>query len=196
MSESMKNFLSFVLPFLLLIGAFLYFIEKKRHTEPPVITEDEIKPKNDTIYIRGLGKYQKSDLKKASKIIKEFYGFPCKIIGSVKTIKYMYSKNGKSLDDYKTLSYLKSDSTILYVTDEKITQGSLDLRGAALPLSNNIIVVGDMSFMKSTLIHEIGHLLGLDHCNDLTCVMALNNDEYDSGDFCGKCKKIINWTNI
>lgn len=192
MSDLTKNTLLVVLSFLLLIGGVLHMKNIIQPSEPSVVN---VIPKNDTIYIRGLGKYQEPDLEFASKTIKDFYGYPCKIIESVGTTKNMYSDN-QSLDDYKTLTILKSNNTTLYITDEFVKQDSQELRGSSLMSTNNIIVRGDTSFMKSTIIHELGHLLYLEHCDDLTCVMALNNDEYDSGDFCMKCKKIIGWSNI
>lgn len=202
MSDLIKTLLLIVLPFLLLIGAILYRNNKSYSSEPSV---DNVIPKNDTIYIIGLGKYQESDLEFASKTIKDFYGYPCKIMGEVKTTKAMYVNKGKGLDDMATLSNLWTDNvvsditfnkTTLYITDEILSQGNMDLRGSSYISYKNAIVRGGRSFMKSTIIHEMGHLLGLNHCDDLTCVMAINNDEYDTGDFCVKCKKIINYPNI
>jgi predicted Zn-dependent protease len=53
----------------------------------------------------------------------------------------------------------------------------------------NIIVRTNNGFFQETFIHELGHLLGLNHCDDLSCIMATNNDDYDSGNFCKKCKR-------
>jgi predicted Zn-dependent protease len=53
------------------------------------------------------------------------------------------------------------------------------------------IVRGEKSFLKETIIHELGHTLGLRHCNDLTCIMAVDNDGFDSGTFCDKCSRQI-----
>jgi predicted Zn-dependent protease len=66
------------------------------------------------------------------------------------------------------------------------------LRGYTTLYGKSIFVRSNRSFLKETIIHEIGHTLGLDHCDDLTCIMAINNDTYDSGDFCNKCKSKIN----
>ena len=198
MLEKTENLIIFIIVFFIILFGFYYLNKNDYNTNINTnnIEQNIVKPKNDTIYIRGLGVYQKADLKRASKIIKDFYGYPCKIIESVKTSKYMYSDDGKSLDDYKSLTSLRSVNTTLYITDELITQDNVDLRGSTLMSGNNIMVKGDVSCMTSTIIHEFGHLLGLEHCNDLTCVMGVDNDKYDSGDFCVKCKKIIGWSNI
>jgi len=191
-----------ILPFLLLIGAVLYRENRNNYPEPDITN---VIPKNDTVYISGLGKYDDSDLEFAAKTIKDFYGYPCKIIDKVKTNKEMYVYKGKGLDDMVTLTKLWTDNivsdisfnkTMLYITDEVISQGNMGLRGTSLINYKNAIVRGGDPFMKLTIIHEMGHLLGLNHCNDLTCVMAIYNDEYDTGNFCIKCKKLINYPNI
>lgn len=44
-----------------------------------------------------------------------------------------------------------------------------------------------------TALHEAGHLLGLQHCNDQRCVMvlsfALSDTDFKRKDFCETCKK-------
>ena len=55
-----------------------------------------------------------------------------------------------------------------------------------------VIVKGDKSIMKETLLHEIGHTLGLRHCDNLSCIMAINNDDEETGKFCKKCRKKAN----
>jgi predicted Zn-dependent protease len=80
----------------------------------------------------------------------------------------------------------------LYITEKNIEENETDLRGYTTLYGNTIVVKGKKSIMKETIVHEIGHTLGLYHCDDLTCVMAINNDEYDSGDFCNNCKNKLN----
>ena len=87
---------------------------------------------------------------------------------------------------------LFSREKVLYIVDKKLWASGDYLRGYALQNGGTIIVRGDKSFLRETIIHEIGHTLGLGHCSDMSCIMAVNNDEYDSGNFCNKCKNQLN----
>ena len=44
-------------------------------------------------------------------------------------------------------------------------------------------------------VHEIGHLLGIGHCPEPTCVMHFSNSLYDtdrkSPMFCGQCEEFL-----
>ena len=44
-------------------------------------------------------------------------------------------------------------------------------------------------------IHEIGHMVGLEHCSDTSCVMYFSNTladtDYKGPDFCGKCRSQV-----
>lgn len=143
------------------------------------------------IVIRALGDIDNGDLDYAAKVVKDFYGYKVKFDDKVNIDNSMYNESGE-LQSVNTCFALNSTEKTLYITDRKLysVEGTL-LRGTAHVNNKEIIVRGDRSFMKETIIHEIGHTLGLGHCDDLTCVMATHNDAYDSGDFCNKCKNKI-----
>lgn len=216
----MKNLIKFVILLIVFVG-FIDHLKKKQSRigndvfvsdtkESPIKEEQKVtvkkekivtnidkvsKPtiKNGQIIIKPLGNIDDGDLEYASKVINDFYEWEV-IFDSKKEIKPSMLNNNGDLLTTRTFEELirESDDRIIYITDKLLyDHNGTKLRGAAF--SDNIVVVrGDKSFMKETIIHEVGHLLGLNHCNDLTCVMAINNDDYDSGDFCNKCKLKIN----
>jgi hypothetical protein len=110
-----------------------------------------------------LGNVDKSDLIKAQSIIKNFYGFECRI-GKMKKItsKMYYNGDQDTLDTSVCLDIPKSRTEkTIYIVDKKLYYEGQMLRGAASLLGSAAIVRGEESFLRETLIHEIGHLLGL-----------------------------------
>lgn len=152
---------------------------------------DEVVNDKTVWVVRPLGNVDEGDLDFASNIIREFYGVDVIIKSKVDINGRMLGKNGE-LESTNTCLELKSNEKTIYITERLLYDyNGNSLRGAAKLNGSTVVVRGDRSFMKETIIHEIGHTFGLDHCNDLTCVMAINNDAWDSGDFCNKCKKQI-----
>ncbi len=148
--------------------------------------------KRQVFYVRGLGDVSKEDLKYTSEIIENFYGYRCVIERNVSIPKGVCFEGTNTINASSCVSELDSDKKTLYLTYNLLNDDNNELRGYTRINGETIIVRGDKSFMKSTIIHEIGHTLGLEHCSDMTCVMASENDAYDSGDFCNNCKRIIN----
>ncbi len=147
---------------------------------------------SQTVYVRALGDVDSYDLEYAADVIVNFYGYNVEIYSQVEIENGMTTFDG-NIHSVRAFNYLPHNYKTVYVTDKLIyTENNVLLRGVASNL-NTVIVRGNRSFMKETIIHEIGHTLGLRHCDDLTCIMAIHNDEYDSGDFCDVCKTKINF---
>jgi hypothetical protein len=93
------------------------------------------------------------------------------------------------LDDQMFLSENSQRTSTIFLTDKRMFDTKIRdyVRGYSTGI--NIIVRTNNGFFQETFIHELGHLLGLNHCDDLSCIMATNNDDYDSGNFCKKCKR-------
>lgn len=148
---------------------------------------------NKTIVIKTLGNVDNSDVTDAIQIINDFYGFNCVIGGNEPITDEMYIKGATHIVNADVcLNKFFSQNNVLYLIDKELWARGQYLRGYAATNGGTAIVRGEKSFLKETIIHELGHTLGLDHCSDLTCIMATENDIYDSGDFCNKCKSKLN----
>lgn len=92
------------------------------------------------------------------------------------------------MDNQKFFSVYSKPEYVIYLTTNEMWDSNIRgyIRGYSTGI--NVIVRVGNGWTKETLIHELGHNLNLGHCNDLSCIMAINNDEYDSGTFCNNCK--------
>jgi len=142
-----------------------------------------------TFHIIGLGDYSQSDLVMAKKYVEEFYGFKCVVDGNVPTKPSMYVENSITLDITKCLAELSvQGQKTIYVTNEKVYSKKWGMVRGMTHIRGNTVIVNGGKNLQETVIHELGHTLGLGHCDNPQCVMAVNNDAEDTGQFCSKCK--------
>jgi predicted Zn-dependent protease len=188
----MKSLIQF--GFILLVFYYLYNkdeIQKKSNVSiqenPHQVEKTENK---DYIIIRKLGNVDNSDVKEAIDIIKDFYGYNCIVKSGFNITNEMKIKGSDDiLNAEKILSEVGYQNKTLFLVDKRIWHNGQMLRG--FTDRSTTVVRGEKSFLRETIIHELGHTLGLTHCDDKTCIMALDNDEYDSGTFCEKCSNKI-----
>ena len=140
------------------------------------------------ITIYGLGEVSREDKSYAGKIIKSFFGYDYKISSNLPLKENYFFEGSDKLNGEYCLHQGIQKRNCLVLTHELLYQNEKRLRGISLAGKGVFIVRAKREFMRETLIHEIGHILGLDHCEKKYCVMALKNDEEDSGDFCSFCK--------
>ena len=148
---------------------------------------------NHTVIVRALGNVDYGDLDFAADIIRDFYGYNVDISTPIDIEENMLSSDG-GLISTKACYNLPVAVKTVFITDKLLyDEKGILLRGVTSGNEKTIIVRGEKRFMKETIIHEIGHSLGLGHCNDETCIMAIHNDETDSGNFCSVCRTKINF---
>jgi predicted Zn-dependent protease len=144
---------------------------------------------NVTFHIVGLGDYSQSDLVKAKKYVEEFYGFNCVVDGNVPTKPSMYVENSNTLNVTNCLAELSvHGQKTIYVTKEPLYSKQWGMLRGMTHMRGNTVVIKGGEHLQETVIHELGHTLGLGHCDNKQCIMAIHNDAEDTGQFCSKCK--------
>jgi hypothetical protein len=135
---------------------FNCLFDPKTYTDEPLSTENSVEV-NDTVYIKGLGNFNQSDLIKSKQILEDEFGVVCKIDGSVSTDKDFYTNDGLFLDEEKCFTKLKSNNRVVYITNEGLYSRvhNKKLKGSSLNSSPNMIV--RTKTLKKSLLHEIGH---------------------------------------
>jgi len=146
-----------------------------------------------TVVVRALGDVDYSDLTYAVNVIEDFYGFNC-VIGSNQPITDDLYISGTTsiIEPDKCVRKFYSTQRVVYIVDKKLWHNGRYYRGFATTNGGTVVVSADFSFMKETIIHEIGHTFGLSHCSDRTCIMATSdNDVYENGSFCSRCRPYV-----
>lgn len=151
---------------------------------------------NDKVVIVGLNNVDRSRLSLAERVIKNFYGFQTEIRPYNQQLdSRFYADNSKTVINCDP--FVRSVSTgnerIVFVSNETLRGNVSPIVKGYTTLNGRVIIVTSTDEMKETLIHEIGHTYGLLHCNNLSCVMAIDNDQYETGKFCSNCKSTINY---
>lgn len=150
---------------------------------------------NDKVIIVGLNNVDRSRLALAERVIKNFYGFKTEIKPYNQQIdSKFYTDNTKRVINCDPfVRSVSSNDRIVFVTNETMRGNVSPIVKGYTTVKGNVIIVTSTDEMKETLIHEIGHTFGLLHCGTLSCVMAIDNDQYETGKFCSNCQNSINY---
>lgn len=179
----MRNFILFVATIYLLLMMFGSF---DNPTEP--IYED--KP----LQIYSLGKVDQRYLEEASSIISNKFGIKTEIAGNIEITDKMIH-TGNKLNADKIAKEVSLDNKNLLITSRTIISdeyGKID----GFQCGNLSTVSTKAHIYKETLVHEYGHLQGLSHCKNKTCIMTtytIHPDIRKRGiKFCENCDRKIN----
>ena len=188
----MKN----LIQILVIVGVIYFLINFKSNNNSvldsttPIKEESLSNLKKVVIEVRGLGDISQSKLNQVSRTIEKFYGFRTIVTTDVDITEGMYIRNTKDilnasiclkdLNDYNTKT--------IYVTNKELWASGDMVNGLAFLGGNTVVVTTTSRGLDETVKHEIGHIFGLGHCTEMSCVMASENDQYETGKFCKKCK--------
>lgn len=171
-----------------------YVSENTPIEEKPYVPENTIRYPFKYFSVRSLGDVSEERLNLACQHLSKYFECDCYIEEGVPINDVMKIDNTEDyLNSQTTLDYLvsqfeNSQIRTIFITDKFIWLNKTKLRGYTYSNGDVILVAAKNEFLRETLIHEMGHTLNLPHCQDMTCIMAVNNDEWDSGDFCRNCR--------
>ncbi|CAN1557186.1 COG1913 Predicted Zn-dependent proteases [Flavobacteriaceae bacterium] len=167
-----------------------------------------------TIYIQPLGEVSPEYIALVKKSIKTFYGFECIIKPEKSITKNMLSPIRKRIDADKAILQNLSFDNYIIITEKDICHrkdqnnteyGILGLGGicgktciiSTFRLKRKVSKQKILERLEKVALHEIGHNLGLNHCeNNNKCMMssakgAISQVDYEGVWFCEKCMKQI-----
>lgn len=134
----------------------------------------------------GLDSFDSTVLINTSKFVGQY--LDCEVSVSNKTfqISQFLTKGPKFLKVESFMSSVKNDTLTVYITNRSLMFEGIFAKGVSSPSNSTILVDGRKSEVNSIVIHEIGHLLGLEHCEEINCSMS-NNYSESLPKFCSLC---------
>jgi archaemetzincin len=166
--------------------------EARRKEKTRINTVSEQKETNldvkTVVYVKGLGDFNQKDVNKIASYVTNFFGYECIVEDGVPTTQKMYF-NSHDLDVSQCVFELNRHGVkTIYVTNQNLVNKGQQIRGGTF-LRCNTVIVEHTDYDETTVLHEVGHTLGLVHCDNPKCLMAIDNDAEVTMDFCDKCKK-------
>lgn len=174
-----------------------------------------LKQEEKVIHITPLGNVDQKHLELVKGYIQNFYGFKCVIDNKEPLTKAILTKSGTRYEANKIIAKYKSNKNILLLTNVDIAYfnkkknikeygiiglGSLPGKTCVVStfrLKKFVTEEKMLDRLKKVSIHEVGHNLGLDHCNyDRECLMndargTVTQIDRERVWICDNCRRII-----
>jgi hypothetical protein len=153
-------------------------------------SKKQVYPYISKVIIRGVNDVNANSLNAAADIVSDFFGYPVDIDVNITLNEDYFIDGTQTINGDKFIDNANDKNLTIYVTNKNIKALNINSRGVSRIKGKTVLSLNG-EFMKETIIHELGHVFGLYHCDNLACVMAINNDDYDLGKFCDKCMNSI-----
>ena len=167
------------------------------------------------INIQPLGAVSPVYINQIKKSVKSFYGYDCVVKPKKEITKDMLSRVTKRIDAKKALRSNLSFDNLLIITEKDIcynknksnpewgifglgSQPGRTCIVSTFKLKREVSQQKTLERLEKVALHEIGHNLGLNHCeNNKECMMSAANGTIQQVDnekvwFCEKCRKQLN----
>jgi archaemetzincin len=166
------------------------------------------------INIQPLGAVSPVYINQIKKSVKSFYGYDCVVKPKKEITKDMLSRVTKRIDAKKALRSNLSFDNLLIITEKDIcynknksnpewgifglgSQPGRTCIVSTFKLKREVSQQKTLERLEKVALHEIGHNLGLNHCeNNKECMMSAANGTIKQVDnekvwFCEKCREQI-----
>jgi hypothetical protein len=86
------------------------------------------------------------------------------------------------------ISDYHSEYITIFMVNKNLIYKNFVVNGLSHIINKTIIVDGNNPDFYSTIVHELGHIYGLKHCEDNYCTMSYESTNTGSFKFCEKCQ--------
>jgi len=215
----MKNTILLISIFLITSLSFLVYQPTKENKS---FVKQEIKPSKlvvkkrvnkKIVMILPLGDVKPEYLKLVKNSVESFYGFECVIKPKVNLTNDLLSKSKTRYNADKILQKFNSNDNLLIITEKDIAtkKGNYEEWGilglgqrpgntcviSTFRMKKNVSVEVLYDRLEKVSLHEIGHNLGLDHCDyHIECLMndargTIRQVDREKKWLCQKCHNLI-----
>ena len=158
----------------------------------PIIKEygEIVKDTNIIVRVVGLDSFDSTKLNYVNEVIRDNFGFNSKLSNDTFNIKCLLFKGTQNIDMSQFGDMVYNDTLTVYLTNHRITdEKESHIVGLSSRSSYSIIIDGRFptDILKTSTIHEIGHIYGLSHCENNYCVMNEDCLGLNNLKFCKKC---------